>query len=137
MQTGHPQEAIEHCQRALRLKSDYPEAHNFLGNACVQTGRPLEAIEHFREALRIKPDYPEVCNNLGSTLLQSNRPKEAIVQFKQALVLRPNTSLHYIIWQLLMRIITNHPRPLPQPRSVWNSRGLPARQILQKKSKIG
>ena len=49
---------------AVRLKPDYAEAHNNLGNALTALGRVEEAAASFQEAVRLRPDYAEAHNNL-------------------------------------------------------------------------
>ena len=58
-QVGSVQEAILQFEQALRIKSDFADAHYNLGNALEQAGRPREAVGHYEQALRIKPDYAE------------------------------------------------------------------------------
>jgi protein O-mannosyl-transferase len=90
IKTGHPQEAIENCEQALRIKPDSPEAHNNLGLFLDSVGRSQEAIEHFEKALRLKPDFAEAHVNFGSILVQAGRPADAIEHYRQALLLKPN-----------------------------------------------
>ena len=63
-------------EAALRLKPDYAEARNNLGNALTKTGQTSEAIAHFEEALRLKPD------------LAGGRLPAAIAQLKDARLLQ-------------------------------------------------
>ena len=86
---ARPQEAIEHCQQALRLKPDYPEASNILGAALLDAGRPQEAIEQCEQSLRLRPNYALAHNNLGNALLNTGRTQEAIEHYQQALRLKP------------------------------------------------
>ena len=46
-------------QEALRLKPDFAEAHNNLGNALRDQGQLAAAVAHYQEALCLKPDYAE------------------------------------------------------------------------------
>ena len=62
-------EAVGHYEQALRLKPDYIEAHNNLGNALLDSGKVPEAIGQFEQALRLKPDYIEAYNNRGNSYL--------------------------------------------------------------------
>jgi tetratricopeptide (TPR) repeat protein len=84
-QAGRVQEAIEHCEHALRIKPDFAEAHYNLGIALVQAGRVPEAIGHYEQALRIRPDFADAHYNLGIALEQANRAQEAIGHYEQAL----------------------------------------------------
>ena len=55
---GKLDEAIAEYREAMRLKPDYPEAHNNLGVTLKDQGKLDEAIAEYREALRLKPDTP-------------------------------------------------------------------------------
>jgi tetratricopeptide (TPR) repeat protein len=76
-------DAIAEYRAAIRLKPDYAEAHNNLGNALAGKGQLDEAIAEFREALRLKPDYPEAHCNLGHALRQQGRFEEALACLKR------------------------------------------------------
>ncbi|MGO8929046.1 MAG: tetratricopeptide repeat protein [Limisphaerales bacterium] len=56
MWKGQTDEAISQYHEAIRLKSDYVDAHNDLGLALYRKGRTGEATSHFQEAQRLKPD---------------------------------------------------------------------------------
>ncbi len=93
-----PQEAIEHCQQALRFKTDNTESSNTNNNlavALVRLGKLSEAIAQYQEALRLAPDSADVHNNLGNALLDAGHPQEAIEHFQQALRLKPNYAEAY------------------------------------------
>ncbi len=61
-------EAVAHYQQALRLRPDFADAHNNLGEALREQGHLAESVARYQEALRLKPDYAEAHNNLGVTL---------------------------------------------------------------------
>ena len=56
-------EAVAQYQEALRLKPDYAEAHNNLGNALRDQGQLAAAVAQYQEALRVKPDSVEAHSN--------------------------------------------------------------------------
>jgi len=87
---GRLDEAVARYEEALRLRPDYAEAHNNLGNALESMGRTPEAIAHLEEALRLKPDYAEAHNDLGIALSSAGRMPEAIAQYEEALRLKPD-----------------------------------------------
>jgi Tfp pilus assembly protein PilF len=79
------------CYReAIRLKPDFPEAHNNLGNALETQGKRVEAVACYREAIRLKPDYPLAHNNLGVALEKQGKPGEATACYRKALRLKPD-----------------------------------------------
>jgi tetratricopeptide (TPR) repeat protein len=84
---GRIPEAIEYYQQALRLKPDYPEAHNNLGSALVDVGRLQEAIEQFKQSLRLNPDFAEAYFNLALAYAKIGRSAEAITSAQKALEL--------------------------------------------------
>ena len=88
---GRNQEAIVEFQMALRLKPDYAEPHNNLGNIyAALPGRSGEAIAQFQEALRLKPDSAVVHFNLGNQWLKEpGRINDAIAQYREAVRLNP------------------------------------------------
>ena len=88
--SGRETEAIEHLERALRLKPDYAEAHYNLGVALEHAGKVQEAMGHYEQALRSKPDYPEAHNNLGNALVRLGRLPEAMGHWEQALRSKPD-----------------------------------------------
>jgi predicted O-linked N-acetylglucosamine transferase (SPINDLY family) len=89
-QTGHLDLAIECFRAAIRLRPDFAEAHNNLGNAFAQQAKWVEAAASYLEALRINPVFAEAHNNLGNALRHERKLEEAIVCFRQAIKLHPN-----------------------------------------------
>jgi Flp pilus assembly protein TadD len=67
-------EAIRQFQEVLRLKPDFAEVHNNLGNALAEKGQMDEAIRQYREALRLKPDDAFAHDNLARALRRKNAP---------------------------------------------------------------
>jgi len=96
--------AIAHYQRALEFKSNFPEAHNNLGNALYTAGRQDEAIAHYQRALDLAPQLDSPHNNLGFALLQQGQLDAALAQFQQALAINPgytdaHNNLAYVLFQ--------------------------------------
>ncbi len=89
-QKGQTGEAILQYQEALRLKPDYADAHNNLGDALGKQGQIAEAISQFQAALRLKPDYAEAHFKLGKALGIKGQIAEAISELQEALRLKPD-----------------------------------------------
>jgi len=69
---GSVDEAIARLRDAVRLKPDYSDAHNNLGNALTKAGRPPgEAVAEFEAALRLDPGMAQAHANLGMALVKS------------------------------------------------------------------
>jgi tetratricopeptide (TPR) repeat protein len=89
---GRLQDAIAQDEAALRLKPDFAEGHNNLGNAWVGIpGRLDDAIAEFEEAVRLKPDFAEAHYNLANAWsAQPGRREDAVAQYQEALRLKPD-----------------------------------------------
>jgi Flp pilus assembly protein TadD len=90
VEAGRPADAVPHLQEALRLKPDYADAHNNLGNAYLIGQGHLEAATRcYRRALEAAPGHAEAHHNLGFVLQEQGRLDEALVHYREALRLRP------------------------------------------------
>jgi len=104
-QAGKLDEAIEHCEQALRIRPGFPEAHYNLGMALGRIGRVDEAIGQYEQALRFKPDFPEAHYSLGNALFTTGNIPEAIAHYQQALRIRPDfAEAHYNLGVALEQI---------------------------------
>jgi Flp pilus assembly protein TadD len=63
MRQGRLREAVSRISEALKIRADYPDAHNNLGVALMRQGRYKEAGGHFEEALRLRPGYRDAQKN--------------------------------------------------------------------------
>src|SRR5262249_20757533 len=72
-----------------RLRPNYYEAHNNLGNALAARRGPAQAVRCYREALRLRPDYAEAHYNLGIALAEQGQLAEAVASYREALRLKP------------------------------------------------
>jgi len=89
---GRLEEAVIHFQQALRLRPDFPEAYNNLGNAYFLKGNLDAAVAQYHQALRLRPHYADPYCNLGNVLLRQNKLDEAIRCYQQALQIKPNSA---------------------------------------------
>jgi len=92
LNAGRFAEAEARFQKAVRIKSDYAEAHYNLGRVRGrQGGRLAEAVASYREALRRRPDYWEAQVAVGRALAQMpDREMEAILELRRAVAMRPD-----------------------------------------------
>jgi tetratricopeptide (TPR) repeat protein len=83
-------EVAAEFREAIRLQSDFAEAHNHLGLVLLQDGDDAGGITALREAVRISPDYADAHANLGAALTPTD-PDEAIRELQKAVSLAPNS----------------------------------------------
>ncbi len=77
-------EAIEDLQKALKMREDYPEAHNLLGLIYLSLpGKTKLAYKHFKRAAELMPSFYEAKLNMGIALKVLERADEAIKVFSE------------------------------------------------------
>jgi hypothetical protein len=87
---GRQDEAEAAYREALRLRPDFADAYNNLGNALHALGRPDEAEASLREALRLRPDNAVAHVNFGIVVEALGRLEDAAASYREALRLRPD-----------------------------------------------
>jgi Tfp pilus assembly protein PilF len=101
MHAGKLEEAIAHCEQALRIKPDYARAHYNLGLALARLGRLPEAMGQWEWARRLNPDYAEAQNNLAWLLAtlapaEGGDPARAVTLAQRACELTNNREAPYL-----------------------------------------
>jgi predicted O-linked N-acetylglucosamine transferase (SPINDLY family) len=86
---GNLAEAVRFYLEALKLKPDFAEVFNNLGNVLMEQGHLDKAILQIQKALQIKPDYPEAHNNLGNAFQEQKDFTAAIHCYQKAIKLNP------------------------------------------------
>jgi len=82
---GEIDEAVDHYQRALRLRDGNVAAHYGLGMALEQKHKTDEAIFHLQKALSIQPDYIAASNDLGVMFASKGEIANAIAAWRHTL----------------------------------------------------
>jgi tetratricopeptide (TPR) repeat protein len=77
-------------ERVFKVKPDFAEAHNVLGNALVQMGKLDAAVTSYRRALALRPDIAKIHSNLGRALGKQGRLEEAEATCRRAIAIAPN-----------------------------------------------
>ncbi len=93
---NHDPAALTALETALRLRSNYLEAHFNLANRLLHLARPAEALFHFDESLRLKPGRPDIVHNRAQALAALGRIEEAIEQFELVFRLSPTEALGHV-----------------------------------------
>ncbi|MBN1765653.1 MAG: sulfatase-like hydrolase/transferase [Sedimentisphaerales bacterium] len=76
METGHPEEAGDHWQEALRLNPNQPELYNLLAESYYLQAEYQKAIDNWKMALSYKSDWIQVLYNLA--WIKATHPREDI-----------------------------------------------------------
>jgi len=89
------EDAIINYKKAIKLNSNYAQAHNNLGTALHKLGKINEAVTQYKNAIDLKKDFPESLNNLGSAIIDLKKSKEAISYLEKALIIKPDYTEAY------------------------------------------
>ena len=84
--------ALAECSEAIRLKPDFAEAHNNLGNALSEQGKWAEAVAEYRVAIGLKPDFAAGYLGLGTALQREGKMAEAVPAYREAIRLDPGSA---------------------------------------------
>ena len=86
--SGNPEGAIQHLERALELKPT-ALAHFMLGAAYYREGRQRRAIDHLKQATELDPEFDEAFYQLGLLCFELNWMRKAEECFRSARKLNP------------------------------------------------
>ena len=82
---GQIDEAIDHYERALRLRDGNVGAQFGLARALAAENKTDAAIQHLQKTLQLQPDYVVASNDLGALLANKGEIKGAIAAWRQTL----------------------------------------------------
>jgi len=88
--TGRIDQAIEHYQKALKLRPKSAEVYTNLGNALMDLHNTDEAIDCYRKAVSLAPDLAVAHHNLARALAESGANAEAAAEYHKAVRLKPD-----------------------------------------------
>ena len=91
------EEALATYEKAIDIKSDYPQALYGKGKALFQLKKYQESLIAYDQAIQIQPNYLEAWTNRGFVLVRLKRYSEAIATVDKALQLKNDEPQ---IWQL-------------------------------------
>jgi tetratricopeptide (TPR) repeat protein len=76
----------------VRLRPNFPEAQNNLGNALRDLGKLAEARACYSEALKLNPDLALTYSNMGQALQEEGNLREAVGWYQQGLQRDPSSA---------------------------------------------
>jgi tetratricopeptide (TPR) repeat protein len=85
--SGHYEPAARMYQEAIRLRPDYGDAYNELGNTRAGQQRLAEATECYRKAIQLSPHNAKAYHNLATMYLAKGDLDEAIGLYEHSLKL--------------------------------------------------
>lgn len=104
-QNGDLQQAQALYQRTLELRSEHPEALNYLGLIALQARRPSDAAGFVQRAINADPRNPVYYLNLVHALVALRRMDDAIAAAKEAVALQPAApEAHDILGRLYLEL---------------------------------
>jgi tetratricopeptide (TPR) repeat protein len=86
-------EAVEHYEKAIRLKPNFPDAHSNLGAALERLGKKEEAKAHFEEALRLAPANKQAAAHMGELFDEHGEVSAAVTRYTEMLRTDPNNAV--------------------------------------------
>jgi len=84
------------CFRALKTKSNCPQAFNLIGLIIFQLGNISLADKCFNVAMKLQPNNPCSSIYIGATLLHQDQPIAATRMLKKAIAANPNDNLAFL-----------------------------------------
>jgi tetratricopeptide (TPR) repeat protein len=87
---GRIEQAIEHYQKALKLRPRSAEVYTNLGNALMDLDNVEDAIEHYRKAVSLAPTLAVAHHNLARALTEKGANVEAVAEYREAVRLKPD-----------------------------------------------
>ena len=93
--------AKESLAYAIKLRPDYAETYNYLGNIFLRLDEKSKAKEYFEKAIKLKPDYAEAYNNISCVYLKLDEIIKAKESLEYAIKLKPDYAEAYSSFGLL------------------------------------
>ncbi len=87
---GESDEGIAHIKRAIKIKSDFADAINNLGNIYSEIKKNNDAEDCFRRFVALRPNNHAAHKNLAKALLDNGKRMEALESCKKALAILPD-----------------------------------------------
>ena len=85
LEQGHISQAIDYCDRALKLYPSFMRAHFDRGRALLAAGQNDAAILEFSTVIAAHPEFPMVYEFRGDAYLREHKAAQAIEDFNRSL----------------------------------------------------
>ena len=95
LQTGETQRGVGLIAKAIEFNSNFPVAHNNLGNGLKDLRRYHDALASYDKAISLKPNYAEAHLNQGDVLMELKRFDEALAVYQKAITLKPDYAVAF------------------------------------------
>jgi protein O-mannosyl-transferase len=92
---GRTEEAIDHYNKTISIKPEFPYAYNNRGLVYGGLGQYDLAMEDFDKAIRLKEDYAEAYYNKAVTYANMGQYQLAIENYNKAIILKPDYAYAY------------------------------------------
>jgi protein O-mannosyl-transferase len=92
---GKNEEALEHCNKAIRIKPDYANAYIGRGFVSYNTGQYEQALEDLNVAIRLQPNNANTYLNKGITYNKLRQFHMAIESYNKAIQIQPGRADFY------------------------------------------
>jgi tetratricopeptide (TPR) repeat protein len=126
--------AKERLKIALKLDSDLPEAHYFMGNHDYFNFKTSSALRHYSKAIKLKPEYRDALYMRAAAYAEMEEYHLALRDYEKVLELDPNLAVAK--YNMAVILITNEqydkgmsllaevkPDELPVPRDYFYYQG--------------
>jgi len=127
-------EAKERLKTALKLDSDLPEAHYFMGNLNYFNFKTGAALRHYSKAIKLKPEYRDALYMRAAAYAEMEEYSLALRDYEKVLELDPNLAVAK--YNMAVILIANEqyerglsllaevkPEQLPTPRDFYYYQG--------------
>jgi len=92
---GKTEEAIDHYNKTISIKPEFPNAYNNRGIVYGGLGQYELAMDDFDKAIRLKEDYAEAYYNKAVTYANRGQYQLAIGNYNKAIILKPDYAYAY------------------------------------------
>lgn len=102
--------AVAHLQQAVRLDTQYMDAHQLLAYTLEKDGQIAEALQAFEKAVQINPAEPGLMVQAGCLALQLDQPQKSAQWFERAGSLGADSEAYHLGLARTLSTLGDHTR---------------------------